>query len=292
MTDHRSSPESRRYRQHLLDSMTYELIPMKSATQAIADLPPAATVSVTCSPVKGIDATMELAAHLRTLGHRPIPHIAARLVESRDHARLIAKWLRTEEIDTLYLIGGDEPKPVGPYDEAFTFLRDLLDDDPGVSTIGVGSYPDGHPLIETAVLDDVLLRKQTLLHEAGIGGYTSTQMCFDPGTIVSWLSAERRRGIDLPVHLGIPGVINQAKLLTMGVRLGIGASLRYLRKNRSSMSRMLAPGGYDPNQLLDPLEGHLESLAIEGIHCFTFNQVESTRVWAEASAEDLRRGVY
>lgn len=291
MTTPRSTPETRRYRQHLLDSMTYELIPMKSAAQAIADLPPAATVSVTCSPAKGIDATIELTDHLRTLGHRPIPHVAARLVESRDHAQQIAKWLRTEEIGTLYLIGGDAPKPAGPYDEAFTFLRDLLDADPCLHTIGVGSYPDGHPLIDTAVLDEVLLRKQTLLFDAGIEGYMSTQMCFDPGAIVTWLTAERRRGITLPVHLGIPGVINQAKLLTMGVRLGIGASLRYLRKNRSSMSRMLAPGGYDPNQLLAPLEPHMEALGIEGIHCFTFNQVETTRVWAEASSEDLRRGV-
>lgn len=292
MTTHISTPESRQYRQRLLETMTYELVPMKSADQAIEELPPGATVSVTCSPAKGIDATMALTEQLRALGHRPIPHIAARLVESSDHVRLIAKWLRTEDIATVYVIGGDAPHPAGPYDEAMTFLRDLFEADPGVETVGVGSYPDGHPLIDTAVLDEVLLRKQSLLDEAGVRGFTSTQMCFDPNTVTRWLEAERRRGVTLPVHLGVPGVINQTKLLAMGVRLGIGASLRYLRKNRSSLTRMLAPGGYDPNQLLDPLEPHMESLGIEGLHCFTFNQVEPTRVWAEASVEDLRRGVH
>ncbi len=275
------------YRRKLLQEMTYEVIPMKSVEKAIVDLPPGAKVSVTCSPVKGIDATMQLTERIRDMGHHPVPHIAARLVESQEHAKLIAKWLRTEGFGTLFLIGGDAPHPAGPYLEAFTFLRDLLEADPGLHTVGIGSYPDGHSLIETPVLRDALLKKQSLLAEAGVQGYASTQMCFDPATIVKWLQAERDEGFELPIMLGIPGVINQAKLLTMGVRLGIGASLRYLRKNKSSVSRMLAPGGYDPNQLLNPMEADLERLNVSGLHCFTFNQVENTRVWAEATIEDL-----
>jgi hypothetical protein len=50
---------------------------------------------------------------------------------------------------------------------------------------------------------------------------------------------------------------------------------------------MLAPGGYDPNQLLTPLEPDLERLQVSGIHCFTFNQVENTRTWAQATVDDL-----
>ena len=279
--------ESQQYRRNLIREMTYELIPMKSVEKAMVDLAPGSKVSVTCSPVKGIDATMQLTEEIRRLGHHPVPHIAARLVESREHTKLIAKWLQTEGLTTLYLIGGDASKPSGPYDEAFTFLRDLLDEGPGLSTVGVGSYPDGHTLIDSAVLKDVLHKKQALLAEAGVAGYASTQMCFDPSTIRTWLETERADGFTLPVMLGIPGVINQAKLLSMGVRLGIGASLRYLRKNRASVSRMLAPGGYDPSQLLTPMENDLERLGITGLHCFTFNQVENTRAWAEAAVEDL-----
>ncbi len=186
-----------------------------------------------------------------------------------------------------FLIGGDAPHAAGPYAEAFTFLRDLLDADPGLHTVGVGSYPDGHALIETPILREALFKKQSLITEAGLKGYASTQMCFDPATITNWLQGERDQGLTLPIELGIPGVINQAKLLTMGLRLGIGASLRYLRKNKASVSRMLAPGGYDPNQLLEPLGPDLQRLGVAGVHCFTFNQVENTRIWAEASIEDL-----
>jgi methylenetetrahydrofolate reductase (NADPH) len=275
------------YRARLLQNMTYEVVPMKSVEKAMTDLPPGSKVSVTCSPVKGIDATMKLCERIRSAGHDPVPHVAARLVESEQHTNRIAQWLRTEAFTTAYIIGGDAPTPAGPYADALTFLRSLLDADPGVDTIGVGSYPDGHALITNPVLREALHAKQQVLAEAGIDGYASTQMCFAPATIIKWLDAERADGLTLPVMLGIPGVINQAKLLTMGVRLGIGASLRYLRKNRNSVSRMLAPGGFDPNQLLIPLEPHFERLGITGLHCFTFNQVAATKVWAEASVEDL-----
>ena len=272
------------YKQELIRGMTYEVIPMKSVEKAMLDLPPASKVSVTCSPVKGIDATIELTERIRALGHEPVPHIAARLVESEEHTRLIAKWLRAEELETMFLVGGDAERPAGPYAEAYSFLRDLLDADPGLHTIGVTSYPDGHAAIPSGALHEALHQKaeRCFLRPAWRG--TQAPRCaFDPGTITSWLEAERNAGLTLPIHLGIPGVINQAKLLTMGVRLGIGASLRYLRKNKSSVSKMLAPGGYDPNQVLGQIENDLERLGVEGLHCFTFNQVENTRQWAEAA---------
>ena len=59
---------------------------MKSIEQAIADLPARAHVSVTCSPVKGIAATQEYTDRLLDLGHQPVPHLAARLVEGPEHA--------------------------------------------------------------------------------------------------------------------------------------------------------------------------------------------------------------
>ena len=112
-------------------------------------------------------------------------------------------------------------------------------------------------------------------------------MCFDADAIRSWLTVERAAGLQLPIHLGIPGAVDRTKLLTMGARLGVGASLRFLKKNISTLTRMFAPGGYDPNQLLSPLAGDLEALGIEGLHIFTFNQIEATVEWRDASIDQL-----
>ncbi len=280
------SAAGREYRAQLVEDITWELIPLKSVDAAIEALPPESTVSVTCSPVKGIDATIALTDRIAELGHTPIPHIAARLVESKQHTQRIAKWMNENHYRTMFLVGGDAEEP-GEYTEAKTFLADFLDCDHGVSSIGVTSYPDGHALIDADVLHNALHAKQTLLADAGVKGYASTQMCFDPEKIYTWLKTEREQGLTLPIQLGIPGAINQAKLLSMGVRLGIGASLRYLRKNKGTVSRLVSPGGFDPNDLLTPLSDELEELEVTHLHCFTFNQVEATQEWRVATLADL-----
>jgi methylenetetrahydrofolate reductase (NADPH) len=263
----------------LLEQARIELVPLKNLDAQLPHLPPGAPVSVTCSPVKGLDTTLELTSRLLDLGHRPVPHLAARLVEDRAHVARLAAWCRQHELTELFLVAGDAPAPVGAYDGVVPFLRDLLDADPGLTTIGVTAYPDGHALIERPVLHEALHAKQALLAEAGIAGYATTQMCFDAGAWRSWVAAERAAGLRLPLHLGLPGAVDRAKLLTMGVRLGIGASLRYVRKNRGTLGRLFSPAGYDPAKLLSTMSRDAEALGIEGLHLFTFNNVDATLAW-------------
>ena len=265
--------------------LVYELVPTKSFDQAMADLPENAHVSVTCSPVKGIAATQEYTVRLLELGHRPIPHLAARMVEDREHAAKFARWLREYSIDEVFVIAGDAPEPLGPYEGALTFIRDLLDGNPGVGRVGVAGYPEGHAAIDERIVADQLAAKNELLRSAGIDGWVSTQMCFDPSAIRRWILQQRERGIALPVRLGVPGVVQRTQLMTMGARCGIGASLRYLGKNRSTMTRLVAPGGYDPTTLVAAFNDELDTLGIEAFHSFTFNGVAETRAWHDALTE-------
>ena len=92
----------------------------------------------------------------------------------------------------------------------------------------------------------------------------------------------------LPVHLGIPGAVEPARLVRIGTRLGIGASLRYLQKNRGAVARLLRPGGYDPSALLNKLAAEADRLNIAGLHVFTFNAIESTMAWRDAAISQLR----
>ncbi len=273
--------EAMAYRRNLVEGMTFELIPLKSVDAGIEALPANSKVSVTASPVKGLDATVELTDRIRDAGHRPIPHISARLVEGKEHVARLASWLKTEGYDTIFVVAGDAEEPAGPYEGAHAFLRDFFDTESGVTTVGITAYPDGHALITNEVIHEQLHMKQALLAEAGVEGWASTQMCFDTDLITSWLREERAHGFTLPVHLGIPGVVDRTKLMTMGVRLGVGASLRYLKKNRAAVTKLLAPGAYDPDDILEPMVNDLGDLQIEGLHTFTFNQVESTEAWRQ-----------
>ena len=265
----------------LVTGLHYELIPMKSVEQAIDDLPPGANVSVTCSPAKGIPATREITDRLIALGHHPVPHIAARLVEGPEHTAELAAWLRSSGVDEVFIVAGDAPEPAGPYEGALAFLRDLVTHDHGMTAIGVTGYPDGHAMFDAVVASEQLLAKQAVLDEAGVLGWCSTQMCFDTAKIVDWLRAERAAGMHLPIRLGLPGVVDRTRLMTVGTRLGIGASLRYLSKNRSTVMALMSPGGFDPTDMVVEVAAHADELAIEAIHSFTFNSVADTRLWHE-----------
>ena len=272
------SPDARDLRLALIEDLTFEVIPLKSLDAALEALPPGSRVSVTASPVKGQDATCEITERVTAMGHVAIPHISARLVSDGARVAELAGWLRSTGIATMFLVGGDVESP-GAYSDAASFLRDLLECDHGLARIGVTAYPHGHPLIAEGVLHEALHAKQELLAAAGVEGYCSTQMCFSPGRIEQWLRAERAAGLTLPVHLGISGVVDRTKLLTMGARLGVGPSLRYLRKNRAAITKLMTSPSYDPDHLLAALSPYAAELEIAGLHVFTFNQVAATATW-------------
>ncbi len=269
-------------RRRLIHNARYEVIPLKSLNDQIPHLPAGCSVSVTCSPTKGIEPTLELSARLNGDGHHAVPHIAARLVEGREHVEKIAARLNEHGISEIFVVGGD-PDPVGPYTDGLSLIRDLLPLCQTIRTVGVPAYPDHHTIIPDAALDEALIAKQSLIAELGLQGFASTQMCFNAKTIEQWLTRQRARGMTLPVHLGVPGAVERAKLLSLGTRLGIGSSLRYLRKNSGAILRLFSPASYDPNKLIAPISRRADELNITGLHVFTFNSIESTAAWQRKS---------
>jgi len=69
--------------------------------------------------------------------------------------------------------------------------------------------------------------------------------------------------------------------MKIGVRTGVGASLRFLAKNASAVAQLVGPGGYDPADIVDAISPHAERLGIESLHSFTFNAVADTVAWRE-----------
>ncbi len=270
----------------LLDEMTYELIPLKNVHDQGEFLPKSSTISITCSPAKDIEATLELCEKFLAKGHTTIPHFAARMVESEEHVTRIVKRVETLGIETVFIIGGDADQR-GPFTDAPGLLRSFLDNNPSIKTVGVGSYPDGHPVIPESALAESLIKKQEMILQSNLNGYMATQMCFEANTISSWLKNCRKAGVTLPCHLGLPGAVDMKKLINISLRLGIGVSSRYLKKNRKSVFKLLSPRGYNPNKLIVPISNDAEELNIAGIHCFTFNAVESTEAWRTKAMDRL-----
>ena len=92
--------------------------------------------------------------------------------------------------------------------------------------------------------------------------------------------------------LGVPGPVERAKLLGMAGKIGVGESLRFLRKQRSVFARLAAPGGFSTDRFVRPGARPCAAnpaLGIEGLHVFTFNQVaEVTEGWRQRTCSRRR----
>jgi methylenetetrahydrofolate reductase (NADPH) len=264
----------------LVEHAKLELVPMKNLDAAIAALAPHSSVSMTCSPAKTIEDTLDATAVLVAAGHHVSPHISARMVQTPAHLAEIVSRLAEIGTREIFVVGGDADPP-GCFFDAIEFLEALLELDPAIDHIGFPAYPDTHPLISNEELHRALHTKQAMILDSGRTAHVSTQLCFSAEQIRQWLRTERSAGLTIPVHLGVAGVVDRTKLMTMGVRLGVGTSLRYLSKNRKAIGKMMTQRAFQPDQLLRPLAGDLAELGIGGLHLYTFNQVATTEAWRQ-----------
>jgi methylenetetrahydrofolate reductase (NADPH) len=254
---------------------------MRGVVEESAYLPAGATVTITGSPRKGIDATLDLSEQLTGLGFHIVPHIMARLVRSNKHLSEILSRLAAAGLDEVFVIGGDVPSPAGPYDSSGALIADMVQMTQRPRCIGIAAYPEGHPLISNSALLKALQDKQP--HAA----YMVTQICFDPEAIFRWLSGIREQGITLPGYLGIPGVLKRSKLLEISLRVGVGQSTRFLTNHISLVTRLLSRGMYSPETLVSSiLQAERDSPDnIAGFHIYTFNQCQATEHWRQKAVK-------
>jgi len=268
-----------------LERARFEIIPMKGVDAQLEFLPLGQAITVTASPTKGLEPTLELAEQLVRHGHAVVPHISARLVEGRDHLARILARLETLGITDVFVPAGDAEVPAGPYEGAADLLEEMADLGHHLTGVGITGYPESHAFIPDATTIEAMTRK------APYATAIISQICYDPDIIRRWVAAVRARGVTLPIYLGIPGVIDRAKLLRVSLRVGLGDSVRFLRKQHQVATHMLT--GYTPDELIADLGDLLSDPAanVAGWHLFTFNEVERTERWRQELLTQLRGAV-
>jgi methylenetetrahydrofolate reductase (NADPH) len=255
-----------------LRAAPFEIIPLPGAVERVLDhLPGGTRVTVTASPAQGLGATVDAAVALAAAGLTALPHLAARMVPGERELEGILERLGEAGIEELFVIAGDAARPAGPYEGALALLEALAPARRGL-TVGVGAHPEGHPHAEPAAALELLRRK------AEHAAWTATQMLFEPGPLVDWVRQLRTAGIELPVRPGVAAPASRARLLRVGTRIGVGRSLRMLTAEGSGVRRLLGPGSWDPDPLLDALAA-AEVPGLVAPHVFTFNALEATAAW-------------
>jgi methylenetetrahydrofolate reductase (NADPH) len=252
----------------------FEVLPVGRSVREAETLDAPAHLTVTCSPRHGPDESVAVGRRLAELGHTVTVHVAARLVRDRGHVDALLDGMAQAGIDDLFLIGGDAPEPAGTYASAGALLPIVRDHPRAPRTIGIAGYPEGHPKIEPGTLLDALCEKSER------ADYVTTQLCFDPEAVIAWSDEIRRRGVTLPVLIGTPGAVDRIRLMKMAMRLGIGTSLSFLRKQRGWWNLLGFPASAS-DRVHDALEACRDDPArnIAGFHYYTFNQLVDTWTW-------------
>jgi methylenetetrahydrofolate reductase (NADPH) len=276
-------------RRALVDALgrpRYEMLPLDGVADAVrAHVPREVKLTITASPSKGLDATLVLAEELRRDGYTVVPHLSARLIRDRPHLAEVISRLREAGVAEVFVIAGDAPEAAGDFAGAAGLLSEMEALRGGFADVGIAGYPESHHFISDEATIEAMFEKEPR------ATYIVSQICFDPEVISIWVRRVRDRGTLLPIWIGVPGAVDNRRLLRTSMRIGLGQSARFLRAHKGFFRRLLLPRRHTPTKLLQQLAPTFADPAarIGGIHVYTFNELEHTERWRRQLVDRLTR---
>jgi methylenetetrahydrofolate reductase (NADPH) len=249
---------------------------LRAAAPRIA---PDTPIAITFLPGETMAARIDAAVLVRSLGFEPMPHLSSRRIASHEELETIVARTTAEAGATrMFLVAGDPPVPAGPFADTLSLLRTGLFERHGIKAIGIAGHPDGHPAMTGEELWLTLAEKQAEIHGRDMAMLIVTQFGFDADPFLAWLGELRRRGIDVPVRIGVPGPAGIKTLLRFAAHCGVGASASVMAKYGVSLSRLLGTAG--PDKLVDAFAESLNPAhGPVRLHFYPFGGLERTVDW-------------
>ena len=245
-----------------------------------------ARVSVTFLPGHGFEKTLATAVRLAHRGFVPVPHIAAR--STPDKATL-ANWLERLHgeagVRDVLVIAGGLDKPVGDFADSMQLLETGLFERHGIDRIAIAGHPEGLPDVSDAGLAAALAWKRAYAERSGAELHIVTQFCFEAAPMIAWDKALRAAGIELPIHIGVPGPATLKALLNYARLCGIGPSIRVLTRQKRSITKLMTISA--PVRLVAELACHKAGdpdCRIVRAHIYPLGGIRRASQWLDAIA--------
>lgn len=268
---------------HLLKDYSLEITSkdVRRLEEVAHTFPMETRVSITFLPGDTVDELIGAAAGVRRLGLTPVPHISARRLRSElELERFLSGLQDRAKVDRVFVIAGDVPGPVGPYEDALAIIQSGLLTAHGISQVGIAGYPDGHARISITRLGAALADKLAALSKQGLGAEIVTQFVFDAQAVLDWTRQLRLAGIEAPIRIGVPGPARLRALLRFAARCGVAASTKIMAKYGASLANLLSTA--TPDRLVRQLAEGLAtgSTGAVKLHLYSFGGVPETVRWA------------
>lgn len=263
----------------LLSSGSLEISPreLHHAGEVAALRPAGSCVYIPSLPGLPLARTLQAIAAIRGAGLDAVPHVSARRILDRDEFRDFLKQASAlHGVHRVLLLGGDEPRPKGPYRDSLQVLEEGWLAECGVREIGIAGYPEGHPRIAREMLEQAMRRKLELAREQSIGVYALTQFSFSPSRVVEYCALLGRAHPGLPVYVGIAGPTDPVALARYAQRCGVSVSLRALRGLGAGIAQLM--GNTDPRDQLAAVARYNLGNVV-GVHLYSFGGAIRTAAW-------------
>src|SRR5215470_15268793 len=248
--------------------------------QAADIIPKGTKIPVTFLPGETFEMRIAAARRVKELGFLPIPHISARrLISQAELEGYLAGLQREVGTDHAFVVAGDPPQPMGPYEDALSIIRNGLLGQYGIRRVGISGYPEGHPEIGNEKLWQAMRDKQIAIQERGHDFAVVTQFSFDAEPVLTWLEQVRQAGIKATVRVGVPGPASVKRLLAFAARCGVGASTKVMAKYGLSITKLLSTAG--PDQIVQEYAARLDRTKHGGVllHFYPFGGLRATAEW-------------
>jgi methylenetetrahydrofolate reductase (NADPH) len=249
-----------------------------------AHLAPGTEVYVPFTPRDTHHGVVDTATRLHAAGFVVVPHVTARKVASFTQLNdFLARLAGAAGVSRALVLGGDADLPAGPYHSSLQALESGLFQRHGVRRIGLACYPEAHRKIEAAALDAALAAKLDLIGREGLEPWLVSQFCFEAAPIVEFAKRLSASGVGVPLRVGLAGPADLRRLWKYGLYCGIGNSIRALGTRVDAVANLLARR--TPDAIVADLTvalRHDPTLAIAGIHIFTFGGVAAAADWTNA----------
>jgi methylenetetrahydrofolate reductase (NADPH) len=265
----------------LLIGGSLEMTPreLHRAGEVAALLPADSCVYIPSLPGLPLARTLEAVAAIRAAGLDPVPHVSARRIRDREEfGEFLKKAVTEQRVHRVLLLGGDEPKPKGPYVDSLQILESGLLRDSGIREIGVAGYPEGHPRISN--LAESFEKKRRLAKEQGLGLYVVTQFSFAPSRVVEYCANLARTAPEVSIYVGVAGPTDPVALARYAQLCGVSVSLRALKNLGTGIARLVT--NVDPREQLVAIARYSRSREpsnVVGVHIYSFGGAVKTAAW-------------
>lgn len=244
-------------------------------------LPTNTCIYIPSLPGLPLSRTLEAVAAIRDAGLDPVPHVSARRVLNREEFEKFIKQAVTKYgVHRVLLLGGDEPKPKGPFADSLQILESRLLVDSGIREIGVAGYPEGHPRIPANKIEEAFQRKRELAALQALGLYVVTQFSFAPQRVVDYCARLARSAPDVSIYVGVAGPTDPVALARFAQLCGVSVSLRALKSLGTGIARLVTNA--DPQDQLVALARYTfvrEPSNVVGVHLYSFGGAVKTASW-------------